>query len=289
MYFRLGGGTLRGISKPGEIVWSRFYVEDNRLKLDIGRGQAIALPEAETKRRWDATTPQWPIMHAVTYGTSRDQMMAQHKSNHIQVVYATDADTADRAALAKAQLAHDLGVEVNVCGTRKPTRHGRDNRRMPHRRALTPALDVPMIRDPLRRPTVAADGAALAQLDRASVYGTEGWWFEPTRLHFPSTKKGRLFPSIVLGTPSVRQSICVLGPSLKVSICHRECTARQSIGSVANGPSSNSNFTRPGPEPREGLSLRDWEGAERDRRPVLAWAQPRGSPKTRQLLSVDLV
>jgi hypothetical protein len=119
MYFRLGGGTLRGISRPGEIVWSRFYVEENKLKLDIGRGQAITLPEAETNRRWQATTVQWPIMHAVTYGVSRDQMMAQHKSNHIQVVYATDAESADSAALAKAQLAHDLGIEVNICGTRK--------------------------------------------------------------------------------------------------------------------------------------------------------------------------
>jgi hypothetical protein len=27
MYFRLGGGTLKGISKPGEIVWSRVFVE----------------------------------------------------------------------------------------------------------------------------------------------------------------------------------------------------------------------------------------------------------------------
>jgi hypothetical protein len=118
MYFRLGGGTLRGVSRPGEIVWSRFYVEDGKLKLDVGRGRAVELPEAETRRRWDATTPQWPLMHAVTYGVGRDQMMAQHKSNHVQVVYATDADAADRAMLVKAQVAKDLGVVVNVCGTR---------------------------------------------------------------------------------------------------------------------------------------------------------------------------
>ncbi len=30
MYFRLGGGTLKGVSKPGEIVWSRVYVEGPR-------------------------------------------------------------------------------------------------------------------------------------------------------------------------------------------------------------------------------------------------------------------
>ena len=118
MYFRLGGGTLRGVSRPGEIVWSRFYVEGGHLHLDVGRGRAVRLSDAETRRRWDATTPQWPIMHLVTYGVTRDQMMAKHRSNHVQVVYATDADAADRAALVKAQLAHDLGINVHVCGTR---------------------------------------------------------------------------------------------------------------------------------------------------------------------------
>ncbi len=27
MYFRLGGGTVRGVARPGEIVWSRIFVE----------------------------------------------------------------------------------------------------------------------------------------------------------------------------------------------------------------------------------------------------------------------
>jgi len=119
MYFRLGGGTLKGISKPGEIVWSRIYIEDDRLKMDIGRAGVIKLPEAETQRRWQATTPQWPIMHAVTYGVSRDQLMAKHKSNHIHVVYAKNAADADKALLVKATMAQALGIEVNVCGTKK--------------------------------------------------------------------------------------------------------------------------------------------------------------------------
>ena len=75
--------------KPGEIVWSRIYVEDGALQMDLGRGGVVELPREETERRWQATTPQWPIMHAVTYGVSRDQMMARHKANHIQVAYAT--------------------------------------------------------------------------------------------------------------------------------------------------------------------------------------------------------
>ena len=123
MYFRLGGSTLAGVSKPGEIVWSRIWVDctgrQDRLMMDIGRAAAIALPAAETRRRLEATTKQWPIMHAVTYGITRDQMMARHKANHIQVAYARDAAAADRAALAKAAVARALGIEVAFCGTRR--------------------------------------------------------------------------------------------------------------------------------------------------------------------------
>jgi hypothetical protein len=118
MYFRLGGGTVRGIAKPGEIVWSRIFVEGGKLKMDLGRAKVITLPQAETERRWKETTIQWPIMHAVTYGVSRDQMMARHKANHIQVAYAHSAKEADLALYAKAALAAELGLEVCVCGTK---------------------------------------------------------------------------------------------------------------------------------------------------------------------------
>lgn len=117
MFFRKGGGTLRGIARPGEIVWSRIFIEGGRLKMDIGRGKAIALPEAETERRWKLTNYEWPMMHAVLYGVTRDQMMARHKANHIQVAYGADADGADRAMRTKAALAAELGIDVFLCGT----------------------------------------------------------------------------------------------------------------------------------------------------------------------------
>ncbi len=119
MYFPSGGGTLRGVSRPGEIVWSRVFIADGRLRMDLGRGEVVSLPDEETQRRLKATTPQWPIMHAVTYGVSRDQMMARHKSNHIQVVYATDAASADQTLLAKACMADELRMDVCLCGTQK--------------------------------------------------------------------------------------------------------------------------------------------------------------------------
>jgi len=119
MYFRLGGGTIKGVSKPGEVVWSRVFVDaknGGRLHMDLGRCKAITLPPEETQRRWNATTSQWPIMHAVLYGVTRDQMMARHQSNHIQVVYAPDAATADKALAAKAAMAEAMGIRVHLCG-----------------------------------------------------------------------------------------------------------------------------------------------------------------------------
>ena len=118
MYFPKGGSTLSGVARPGEIIWSRIYISDDALHLDIGRGRAIELPEAETQRRLDSTTPVWPIMHGVTYGVSRDQMMSKHQANHVQVAYANSAESADQALLARAAFAQALGLRVNVCGTK---------------------------------------------------------------------------------------------------------------------------------------------------------------------------
>jgi hypothetical protein len=116
MYFRLGGGTLKGISKPGEIVWSRVFVMDGAVHADIGRASVVELPAEETQRRWDATTPQWPIMHAVLHDVSRDQMMGRHKANHLNVAYAPSAEDADKALAAKAAMLAELGVQVHFCG-----------------------------------------------------------------------------------------------------------------------------------------------------------------------------
>jgi hypothetical protein len=116
MYFRLGGGTLKGVCKPGEVVWSRVYVEKDRLKVDLGRATAISLPEAETNRRWAEVTPQWPVMHVVLHGVDQNQFMARHPSNHINVAYAPSAQEADRALAAKATMLHKMGLEVYLCG-----------------------------------------------------------------------------------------------------------------------------------------------------------------------------
>jgi hypothetical protein len=116
MYFPRGGGSIKGESKPGEIVWSRVYIENGRLHADAGRGTVVALPPEEMEFRWRSTTPQWPIMSAILHGVSRDQLMARHKANHIQVAYAPSAELADKALAAKAAMFAEMGIAVHMCG-----------------------------------------------------------------------------------------------------------------------------------------------------------------------------
>ncbi len=116
MYFRLGGGSLKGISKPGHLVWSRVYVMNNELHCDLGVGESVLLPEEETQRRWDLTTSQWPIMNATLKGVSQNQMMGRHQANHIQVVYATSEEMAHKACRIKAAALQELGLKVHFCG-----------------------------------------------------------------------------------------------------------------------------------------------------------------------------
>jgi L-fucose isomerase, C-terminal domain len=116
MFFPAGGSTIRGVAKPGPIVWSRLYIAGGRLHLDIGRGDAVRLPDEETERRWSLTNPEWPIMHVVLHGVSRDQFMARHKANHVQVAYTPTGEGADAALAAKAAAFDALGVSVHLCG-----------------------------------------------------------------------------------------------------------------------------------------------------------------------------
>jgi hypothetical protein len=116
MYFPLGGGSLKGIGKPGEIVWSRVFVEGGALHADLGRGTVVSLPAAETERRWRETTTQWPIVHAVLHGVSQNQMMARHRANHVNVAYAPSAEAADKALATKAAMLAELGIGVHLCG-----------------------------------------------------------------------------------------------------------------------------------------------------------------------------
>jgi hypothetical protein len=116
MYFPLGGGSLKGVGKPGEIVWSRVFVEGGALHCDIGRGTVVSLPAAETERRWRETTVQWPIVHTILHGVGQNQMMARHRANHVNVAYAPSVEVADKALATKAAMLAKLGINVHLCG-----------------------------------------------------------------------------------------------------------------------------------------------------------------------------
>jgi hypothetical protein len=116
MYFPKGGGTIKGESKPGEIIWSRVFVSGGALHVDMGRGTVVSLPPEEMKFRWEATTAQWPIMSATLHGVNRNQLMGRHQANHIQVVYAPSAPDADFALAVKAAMFAEMGIAVHLCG-----------------------------------------------------------------------------------------------------------------------------------------------------------------------------
>ena len=112
MYFPLGGGSLKGIGRRGLVVWSRVFVEGGRLHVDLGLGTVVELPAEETARRWQSTTPQWPMVNFTLSGITRDSFMARHRANHINVAYAPSP----RALVVKAAMFHQLGIAVHLCG-----------------------------------------------------------------------------------------------------------------------------------------------------------------------------
>jgi hypothetical protein len=116
MYFPLGGGTLKGVGKPGAIVWSRVFVEGGVLHVDLGLGEVVELPQDEVERRWHSTTYQWPLVNAVLHGVTRDSFMARHRANHISIAYGPDAAAAKRALAVKASMFEALGIRVHLCG-----------------------------------------------------------------------------------------------------------------------------------------------------------------------------
>ena len=127
MYFPLGGGTLKGVGKAGEIVWSRVFIEDGVLHVDLGRGSVVELDDKETNRRWKETTPQWPMVNTILHGVDRDQLMARHRANHISLAYAPDPSSADHALTVKAAMFHAMKFKVHLCGatcqTKQPASH----------------------------------------------------------------------------------------------------------------------------------------------------------------------
>jgi L-fucose isomerase-like protein len=116
MYFPRGGGTIKGVSRAGWVVWSRVFIMDSVLHADLGLGECVELPAEEEHRRSEITTPQWPTMNLKLFGITRDQFMARHRANHVQVAYGDDQASALRALQLKAAMFSGMGLLVHLCG-----------------------------------------------------------------------------------------------------------------------------------------------------------------------------
>jgi L-fucose isomerase-like protein len=105
-YFPVPGGTFAGESLPGKVTWSRCYIKEAALWMDIGRGEVVKLPPAKRDAWWEGTTRQWPFM-AADLGVGRDTLMAHYLSNHIAVAYGDIFE--EMVALSR-----ELGFRVRV-------------------------------------------------------------------------------------------------------------------------------------------------------------------------------
>lgn len=86
MYFRLGGGTLKGIGKPG-VGLEPCLRRSRETACGHRPCHGSSTSPEETDRRWSQVTSQWPIVHARLHGITRDQFMARHRANHLNVAY----------------------------------------------------------------------------------------------------------------------------------------------------------------------------------------------------------
>jgi L-fucose isomerase-like protein len=68
------------------MTWSRCYIKDDELWMDVGRGEVVTLPPPVRDAWWQGTTRQWPFM-AADLGCSMETVMAHYMSNHIAVAY----------------------------------------------------------------------------------------------------------------------------------------------------------------------------------------------------------
>jgi hypothetical protein len=118
MYFPNGGSTLHGVSKSGEIIWSRIYVAEDALHMDIGRGGVVALAgggDAAAAGGDDAAVAD----HACgdVWGESRSVDGEASGESHSGGL-CERCDSGGRVLVAKAAFARALGIQVNVCGRR---------------------------------------------------------------------------------------------------------------------------------------------------------------------------
>ena len=114
--YPLGGGTMNGTCRPGDLVWSRIFREGGQIHADLGRATATQLPAEELHSIRKAHTAQWPILATTMHGMNAEQFVSRQRSNHVQIAYAPTPEAADHALATKAAMLMGLGVVVHICG-----------------------------------------------------------------------------------------------------------------------------------------------------------------------------
>ena len=117
MYFRLGGGTIKGISKPGAVVWSRIYVEAGKSQGRYGHGQIRGFAAGGDRA---ALADHHAAMADDAHGASRHQPRPVHGAALLQPypggVCAGCGTGAAKALSVKAAMFSEMGIAVNFCG-----------------------------------------------------------------------------------------------------------------------------------------------------------------------------
>ena len=119
MYFRLGGGTVRGIAKPGPIVWSRIFVESRQAQ-DGSRarpcGGAAQGGDGAALERHDAAMADHACRAA--RGHARPDDGAPQGEPHPGRLRQFRPRKPISRMATKAALAAELGLEVSLCGAK---------------------------------------------------------------------------------------------------------------------------------------------------------------------------
>ncbi len=106
--FPIPGGTFAGYGLPGKVTWSRAFIRNGEMWMDVGRGEIVDMPAEKRNEWWNGATPQWPI-HTTYLGVKRDTIMAHYMSNHIAFCYGDIFP--ETVALCR-----ELGIKVRVFG-----------------------------------------------------------------------------------------------------------------------------------------------------------------------------
>ena len=117
MYFRLGGGTLKGVSKPGHIVWSRVYVAERETTCGHRNSQSRVLARGRNRSTLERNhAPVADHARGLRRCDSRPDDGSTSIESHPGRLYAQRGRSTPRAARIKAAALSELGLEVCLCG-----------------------------------------------------------------------------------------------------------------------------------------------------------------------------